>query len=267
MSATAPEPSASPGASPMAERRKRLVALAEMIFDLEVERYRGEVLREYDDVESAGLVEALRVCSSYVDQIDCLPFDDLFVVKIKGIDGHDYIIQLPLHGPGFSLHASRVRVARLSMLAVPPGQEEGTSTILNILDDHSERINPGKVTVDRAFLIGMSMVIGLMDRQGEGEVGRLGPLVQFITPSREEFRELRERRPAPIEAALAEVSKLSDVEQDSLATVILQELASERRWSELFSLPASHDLLSTLADKALADRRAGRTRKLDPSAS
>jgi len=70
-----------------------------------------------------------------------------------------------------------------------------------------------------------------------------------------------------METALAEASKLSDEEQDSLAAVMLQELNSERRWDELFSRPESHDLLSRLADRALADRRAGRTRKLDPDAS
>ena len=41
-----------------------------------------------------------------------------------------------------------------------------------------------------------------------------------------------------------------------------EELASERRWEELFS--GSHDLLAELADHALAEHRAGRTEKLDP---
>jgi hypothetical protein len=37
---------------------------------------------------------------------------------------------------------------------------------------------------------------------------------------------------------------------------LLEELASERRWEELFA--------AELADQALAEHRAGRTEKLDP---
>ena len=54
-----------------------------------------------------------------------------------------------------------------------------------------------------------------------------------------------------LERAFAEASKLPEKEQDVLARVVLDELASERRWDELFS--ASHDLLSKLADEALAE--------------
>jgi len=70
-----------------------------------------------------------------------------------------------------------------------------------------------------------------------------------------------------MEAAFAEASKLTEDQQDSLAAVILQELDSERRWDELFARPESQDLLARLADKALADRRAGLTRKLGPARS
>ncbi len=66
-------------------------------------------------------------------------------------------------------------------------------------------------------------------------------------------------------AAFAEASKLSDAEQDALASVILLEIESERRWDELFARPESQELLARLADKALHDHRAGRTRKLDVS--
>ena len=66
----------------------------------------------------------------------------------------------------------------------------------------------------------------------------------------------------PLQKAFDEASKLSDVEQDTLGRILLDELASERRWEELFA--GSHDLLTDLADQALADHRAGRTEKLDP---
>jgi hypothetical protein len=65
-----------------------------------------------------------------------------------------------------------------------------------------------------------------------------------------------------LEEAFAEASKLPEQEQDALATVILEELASERRWDQAFANSA--DLLAQLADQALAEHRAGKTHVLDP---
>ncbi|MGH7252808.1 MAG: hypothetical protein ACREJJ_08435 [Candidatus Methylomirabilales bacterium] len=58
-----------------------------------------------------------------------------------------------------------------------------------------------------------------------------------------------------LKKAFDEASKLSEKEQDALARILLEELASERRWEELFA--SSHDLLGQLADEALAEHRAG----------
>jgi hypothetical protein len=65
-----------------------------------------------------------------------------------------------------------------------------------------------------------------------------------------------------LEEAFAEAAKLSMQEQDALAAVILEELASERRWDQAFA--DSADLLAQLADQALAEHRAGKTHVLDP---
>ena len=65
-----------------------------------------------------------------------------------------------------------------------------------------------------------------------------------------------------LEQAFAEAARLPEEEQDSLARALLDELASERHWDELFA--RSHDLLSELAAEALAEHRAGRTEILDP---
>lgn len=65
-----------------------------------------------------------------------------------------------------------------------------------------------------------------------------------------------------LEEAFAEASKLPEQEQDALATVILEELASERHWDQAFANSA--DLLAQLADQALAEHRAGKTHVLDP---
>lgn len=63
-----------------------------------------------------------------------------------------------------------------------------------------------------------------------------------------------------LEQALSEIAKLGDREQDALAAILLEEIASERRWASSFA--GSQDTLAKLADKALAEHDAGRTRPL-----
>lgn len=67
-----------------------------------------------------------------------------------------------------------------------------------------------------------------------------------------------------LEEAFEEAARLPDAEQDALAQAVLAKLASERRWDQLFA--GSTDVLSELADEALAEHRAGRTKLLDPDA-
>lgn len=63
-----------------------------------------------------------------------------------------------------------------------------------------------------------------------------------------------------LEKALKEVAKLPASEQDAVAAIVLEELASERRWSQSFA--KSQDLLEKLAEEALAEDAAGRTKPL-----
>ena len=63
-----------------------------------------------------------------------------------------------------------------------------------------------------------------------------------------------------LEKALNEVAKLPPSEQDALAAILLEELASEKKWSELFA--QSQDVLATLAAEALAEHRAGKSNPL-----
>ena len=65
-----------------------------------------------------------------------------------------------------------------------------------------------------------------------------------------------------LDKASAEVRKLPEAEQDAFAAWILEELAAERRWESRFA--ASADILERLADEALTEHHAGRTRALDP---
>jgi hypothetical protein len=63
-----------------------------------------------------------------------------------------------------------------------------------------------------------------------------------------------------LEKALKEVSKLPVAEQDALAAILLEEIASERRWTESFS--KSQDALAKLAEEALTEYAQGRTRPM-----
>ena len=66
-----------------------------------------------------------------------------------------------------------------------------------------------------------------------------------------------------LEQAFSEAAKLSPPEQDALADLILQELASENRWTEAFA--RSQEQLGQLADEALSEHQAGKTHPLDPN--
>lgn len=61
-----------------------------------------------------------------------------------------------------------------------------------------------------------------------------------------------------LEKALEEVAKLPASEQDAVAALLLEELASEQRWSASFG--KSQDKLAKLAEEALAEYKAGRTK-------
>jgi len=65
-----------------------------------------------------------------------------------------------------------------------------------------------------------------------------------------------------LELAFAEIEKLPPAEQNEFAAWILEELHSEKLWAKLFA--KSGDVLSQLADEALADHKAKKTKRLDP---
>jgi hypothetical protein len=63
-----------------------------------------------------------------------------------------------------------------------------------------------------------------------------------------------------LEKALEEVAKLPASEQDAVATILLEEMASEQRWARSFA--KSQDRLAKLAAEAIAEYNAGRTKPL-----
>lgn len=63
-----------------------------------------------------------------------------------------------------------------------------------------------------------------------------------------------------LEKALEQVTRLPASEQDAVAAILLEELASEQRWAESFA--KSQDKLAKLAEEALAEYSAGRTKPL-----
>ena len=60
--------------------------------------------------------------------------------------------------------------------------------------------------------------------------------------------------------ALSQLAKLPASEQDAVAAIVMEELASEQRWTDSFA--KSQDLLAKLAEKALVDHAAGRAKSL-----
>ena len=63
-----------------------------------------------------------------------------------------------------------------------------------------------------------------------------------------------------LERALSQVEKLPASEQDAVAAVVIEDPASERRWSESFA--KSEDVLAALGEKALAEHAGGQTKLL-----
>jgi hypothetical protein len=64
-----------------------------------------------------------------------------------------------------------------------------------------------------------------------------------------------------LERAFTEASKLPDKEQDAMAALFLEELASEQHWDAAFA--ASPRQLSEMAQAALREFEAGQTRPMD----
>ena len=61
-----------------------------------------------------------------------------------------------------------------------------------------------------------------------------------------------------LELAFSEIEKLPPAEQNEFVAWILEELDSEQRWAKLFAKPS--DILSSLADEALAEHKAKKTK-------
>ena len=64
-----------------------------------------------------------------------------------------------------------------------------------------------------------------------------------------------------LERAFAEAAKLPSHEQDALATLVMEEMEAEKKWEESFS--RSQDALAEMAEHALAEHKANKTRPLD----
>lgn len=65
-----------------------------------------------------------------------------------------------------------------------------------------------------------------------------------------------------LEKAIAELAKLPETQQDSMAQWILDELEDETRWDQAFA--GSLTQLAEMGKKTLQDDKAGRTQELHP---
>jgi hypothetical protein len=64
-----------------------------------------------------------------------------------------------------------------------------------------------------------------------------------------------------LEEAFEAASNLSEADQDFIATLVMDEIESERRWDELFA--KSQDALERMGDYVLAQHLAGKSRPMD----
>ena len=65
-----------------------------------------------------------------------------------------------------------------------------------------------------------------------------------------------------LERAIARARQLPDDQQDTIATLILEEIEDEARWDAAFA--QSHDVLEGLASEAEEEDRRGLAEELDP---
>lgn len=64
-----------------------------------------------------------------------------------------------------------------------------------------------------------------------------------------------------LQQAFEAASKLPEADQNAFAKWVLEELKSEKRWEQSFA--NSEDVLEMLADEAILEKRAGKTKSLD----
>jgi hypothetical protein len=64
-----------------------------------------------------------------------------------------------------------------------------------------------------------------------------------------------------LEKAFKKASQIPEIEQNTLAKWLMDELEADRRWEQMFA--ESEDILDVLADEALDDFNKGKTKILD----
>jgi hypothetical protein len=64
-----------------------------------------------------------------------------------------------------------------------------------------------------------------------------------------------------LQEAFRQASALPDEQQETLAAILLEEIAAEKRWQESFA--GSQDVLAKMAEEALEEDRRGETQDLD----
>jgi hypothetical protein len=64
-----------------------------------------------------------------------------------------------------------------------------------------------------------------------------------------------------LKKAFEEASKLPEIEQNSLAKWVLEELEADKKWDKVFA--ESEEILNQLANEALEAHQQGKTKPLD----
>ena len=179
-------------------RRQRLFQLQRIVWELMFERFHGIIQQDHDGTEVADLIEALRVCSLYINQIECIGRFAPLIFRIEGTDSNEYLLGFDFAESSWRLNAARVQSNSLILGGAKWNQDNLKPTVYREQPGFVETISLKTATVDRAFLVGMSLVIELMAPQGHDEDERLMPLVKKITPTSAELTTISANRQTPI---------------------------------------------------------------------
>lgn len=196
MTAPALQTFSSPAEGRAAARRKRLFDLQRIVWEMMIERFH-HVQVWNSESEDSSLIAALRAGSSYVDQIEWIGWLEPLGFRIDGVDKNEYLIMFESRGEGFRVYAARVEATSIHLPGSVRFEDHLVHRTFREQDGFVEEVVLGDVGVDRAFLVGLSMVIGLMEDCGEDEDNRLLPLIKLVSPSTAELDAIASGNPTP----------------------------------------------------------------------
>lgn len=200
MEATAPRIIPAPDQQPIAALRRRIFQLHRLVWEFTWEKMRTAALPELAErvgFEPVGPLDALRVCGHFLRQIEPMGIFDPILFRLDGVDGKQYLLGFDPRNDGLRVFASRGRTQTLSLVDERPGGQGDDNWIFHEESGSFEEVVLPAASADRAFLVGMSLVIGLMEPLDADDDEQLLPLLQAIAPSSSELAAIAAAHPSP----------------------------------------------------------------------